>query len=50
MVKCFECERTINTDEQEPEIGDILVCESCGAEHEVISVDPVKLELIEEEK
>ncbi len=50
MIKCLECGRVINTDEQEPEIGDILVCESCGAEHEVISVDPVEVELIEEEK
>ena len=50
MIKCLECGREINIDEQEPEIGDIIVCESCGAEHEVISVDPVKLELIEEEK
>ena len=50
MIKCLECGQVINTDEQELEIGDILVCESCGAEHEVISIDPVEVELIEEEK
>ena len=33
-----------------PDIGVILVCPACGAEHEVISTDPVELELIEEEK
>lgn len=50
MIKCLDCGRTMNIDEQEPEVGDVLVCESCGAEHEVISVEPVELELIEEEK
>ena len=40
----------MNMNEQEPEVGDVLVCESCGAEHEVINTDPVRLELIEEEK
>ena len=50
MIKCLECGRTINIDEQEPEVGDILACESCGTEHEVISVDPVEVELVEEEK
>ena len=32
------------------EIGDILECESCGAEHELRSKDPVEIMLVEEEK
>ena len=50
MPICQECKTPIPIEEEMPDLGDVLVCSACGAEHEVISTDPVKLELIEEEK
>ncbi|PIS14542.1 lysine biosynthesis protein LysW [Candidatus Shapirobacteria bacterium CG09_land_8_20_14_0_10_39_12] len=31
-------------------VGDILECQTCGAEVEIISVDPPQVVLLEEEK
>jgi len=50
MPNCQECNSPIQIEEEMPDVGDVLVCSACGAEHEVISTDPVKLELIDEEK
>ena len=50
MPICQECKTPIPIEEETPDLGDVLVCSACGAEHEVISTDPVELELIEEEK
>lgn len=50
MPNCQECGSPIPIEEEMPDIGEVLVCSACGAEHEVISTDPVKLELIDEEK
>lgn len=50
MTTCQECGSPIPTEGKWPEIGDIVTCPTCGAEHEVISEDPLELELIEEEK
>lgn len=50
MPNCRECSSPIPMEEEMPDIGTVLVCPACGAEHEVISTDPVELELIEEEK
>jgi len=50
MPHCQECNTPIPTEEEIPDIGEVLACPACGAEHEVISSDPLKLELIEEEK
>jgi lysine biosynthesis protein LysW len=50
MANCQECHTPIPIEEETPDIGDVLACPACGAEHEVISSDPLELELIEEEK
>jgi len=50
MPICQECGTTIPIEEEMPDLGDVLICPSCGAEHEVISSEPIKLELVEEEK
>jgi len=50
MPNCQECKTPIPIEEEMPDIGTILVCPACGAEHEVISTDPIELELVEEEK
>ncbi|MEF8869076.1 MAG: lysine biosynthesis protein LysW [Haloarculaceae archaeon] len=43
MVECIECgaELTLHED---LEVGEIVDCGTCGAELEVVGVDPVELE------
>jgi len=57
VVKCPECEKLAS--HQNPEniiipddasIGDILECPVCAAELELVSLDPVQVAVIEEEK
>jgi lysine biosynthesis protein LysW len=37
MPTCLECGSPIPIEEEMPEVGDIIICPACGAEHEVIS-------------
>lgn len=46
-VLCPECEAELQLSENVEE-SEIIVCPDCGAELEVISVDPVELELAPE--
>lgn len=50
MPNCQECYKPLEIEEEMPEVGEFVVCPNCGAEHEVVSSDPLELELIEEEK
>jgi alpha-aminoadipate carrier protein LysW len=42
-VFCLECEQAINL-ESRPEEGEVLLCSSCGAELEVINLEPTELD------
>ena len=44
---CPECEEKVFVD-AESEQGDIVTCDECGAELEVVGLDPVELDLYEE--
>jgi alpha-aminoadipate carrier protein LysW len=47
-IICPDCEKEIKKP-QEMMIGDILECEQCGTEVEILSIDPLEYkELIEE--
>lgn len=49
--KCLDCETEMNINEQNLKLGDVIECDECGAEMEVLKKDPdLELELIEEEK
>lgn len=48
MPICSECETTLDFDEDEVEEGDIVVCDECGTEYEVVAVDPLELSKVEE--
>jgi alpha-aminoadipate carrier protein LysW len=50
MATCPVCEGSFYLDEEEVEEGDLINCEECGAELEVVSTDPLELEAMEEEE
>ena len=39
MPSCPECENSVD----EVEEGDIVVCDECGAEYEVVGVEPLEM-------
>jgi len=38
----------LNIDVDEVEEGDVIICEECGTEFEVVGVDPLELARVEE--
>jgi len=48
-VFCKDCNEPIEIN-KELEIGEIIECQNCGAEMEVINLEPLEISLIEEEK
>lgn len=49
MVSCPQCNAGIDVDEDELDEGDALICEECGANLNVTSVDPLELAAGDEE-
>jgi alpha-aminoadipate carrier protein LysW len=47
-VLCPECDTPITIDPDEVEAGETVQCEECGAELEVISVDPLEIAVVDE--
>ena len=43
MPSCPECENSLDVDLDEVEEGDIVVCDECGAEYEVVGVEPLEM-------
>jgi alpha-aminoadipate/glutamate carrier protein LysW len=48
MPLCPECESTLDIEEDEVDEGDIIVCEECGSEYEVVTTDPLELVKVDE--
>ena len=48
-ISCPDCETEIAV-KKSTEVGDILECQECGTEVEVVSLDPLKCEELVEEK
>jgi len=49
MPSCPECESELDIEVGEVEEGDIVACEECGTEYEVVGVEPLELARIEED-
>ena len=45
---CPECEADVHVD-IDADKGDIIGCEDCGVQLEVVGLDPVELDMVEEE-
>ena len=48
MPGCPECENELDIEVDEVEEGDVITCEECGAEFEVVGVEPLELARVEE--
>jgi len=48
MIECPECGADIDVEEEELDEGESILCEECGRNFVVSSVDPVELELDDE--
>jgi alpha-aminoadipate carrier protein LysW len=50
MVYCLECETDLDIDEDEVDEGAVVSCPECGADFEVITVNPVELKKVGEDE
>ena len=48
MPLCPECETALDIEADEVEEGDVIVCDECGTEFEVVATDPLELSKVEE--
>jgi alpha-aminoadipate/glutamate carrier protein LysW len=49
MASCPECENELDIEMDEVEEGDVVACDECGTEFEVVAVEPLELARLEEE-
>jgi alpha-aminoadipate carrier protein LysW len=43
MPSCPECENELNVEVDVVDEGDIVTCDECGTEYEVVGVEPLEL-------
>jgi alpha-aminoadipate carrier protein LysW len=48
MPSCPECENDLDIEVDELEEGDVVACDECGSEYEVVGVDPLELTKVDE--
>lgn len=49
MPTCPECESPLDFEADEVDEGDVIVCDECGTEFEVIATDPLEIVKVEDE-
>jgi len=49
VKKCLDCQSDVEVPGK-LEVGEIIECKNCGAEMEILALDPFKMEILEEEK
>ncbi len=49
MPSCPECDNLLDIEVDEVEEGDVVACEECGTEYEVVGVEPLELARVEED-
>lgn len=49
MPTCPECENELDLEMDEVEEGDVVACEECGTEYEVVGLDPLELARVDDE-
>ena len=43
MTSCPECENALDIELDEVEEGDVVTCDECGTEYEIVGVEPLEL-------
>jgi alpha-aminoadipate carrier protein LysW len=49
MPNCPECENGLDIELDEVEEGDVVTCDECGTEYEVVGVEPLELARVDGE-
>jgi alpha-aminoadipate carrier protein LysW len=49
MPSCPECENDLDLEMDEVEEGDVVACDECGTEYEVVGVEPLELSKVGDE-
>ncbi len=47
-VVCPECDNPLTIDTDEVEEGETVQCDECGADLEIVSVDPLEIAVVDE--
>jgi alpha-aminoadipate carrier protein LysW len=47
MPNCPECENGLDIELDEVEEGDVVACDECGSQYEVVGVEPLELALLD---
>ena len=48
MPSCVECENDLDIDVDEVAEGDIITCDECGTEYEVVGVEPLEFTCVDD--
>jgi alpha-aminoadipate carrier protein LysW len=43
VTSCPECENALDIELDEVEEGDVVACDECGTEYEVVGIEPLEL-------
>lgn len=49
MPICTECESALDFETDEVDEGDVIVCDECGTEFEVITTDPLEIAKVDDD-
>jgi alpha-aminoadipate carrier protein LysW len=49
MPSCPECENNLDIELDEVEEGDVVACEECGTEYEVVGTEPLELTRVDDD-
>jgi len=49
MAICSECDTVLDFDEEEAEEGDVVVCDECGTEYEIVATEPLELAKVDDD-
>jgi alpha-aminoadipate carrier protein LysW len=49
MPSCPECENDLDVEVDELEEGDVVACDECGTEYEVVGVEPLELTRVDDD-
>jgi len=49
VPSCPECENELDVELDEVEEGDVVACDECGTEYEIVGVEPLELARVDDD-